>query len=197
MRPEEASMSTEPTAARTAAWHENATELHSEEEAAKHLTIGQVTDRTGLRQLTLLYAINRRNNPRAKATLRPLARPAYRFGNEPRWSKAQLDEYFANVERRARTFNEKYGDLPKVTAEQARTDQLVSLRALCRTSGRAVTTMQRWSQLEGFPEPAALLESNGPLPHLLRSWPQVRTWLLANRADITDLPERVPEEAWR
>jgi hypothetical protein len=190
-------MSASDTSARTAEWRRHATELHSEEEAAKHLTIGQVCDRTGLRQLTLLYAINRTENPRAKAALRPLVRPRYTWGNEPRWDKSQLDEYFANIAERSRTFTEKWGHLPTVTAEAAREQQLVSLRTLARAAGRAVTTMQRWSQLDGFPEPAALLESAGPLPHLLRSWSDVRAWLLANRSDIGDVPERIPEEAWR
>lgn len=182
---------------RTAAWHATATEITDPEEARKHLTITEVCARTGLRQLTVIYAMNRTGDFTGRKPLHIIARPAYRFnGSEPRWSNQQLAEYFDVLTERTRTFNEKYGHLAVVSPTDARSRQLVSLRAICRASGFALTTLHRWADDETFPAPVARIPSEGPVPQLLRSWPDVREYLSKKRSD-TDLPTVLDDSVFR
>lgn len=181
---------------RPAAWHATAEEIDPEE-ARRHPTLADVCDRTGLRQLTILYAMNRTGQYTNLKPMHILARPAYRTnGSEPRWSDEQIAKYFDLLTERTRTYNERYGHLPVVTAAEARSRQLVSLRAIKRVSGFALTTLHRWADDTAFPPATARTASRGPVPQLLRPWSDVRRYLMDKRSDAV-LPTVLTADAYR
>lgn len=179
---------------RPAAWHETATEIDGEPDPRKHLTLGEVCSRTGLRDVTIKFAMNRKGRFK-NAALREIARPAYSKNGEPRWDPKQVADYFNAINERSRTIEERFGHLPVVSAADARRRQLLTLREVHRASGFALTTLHRWTSYEGFPEPVAVQTSKGPQPLVLRRWHDVRAFLLTQRPDA-DLPTKVADDVY-
>lgn len=179
-----------PADTRVAEWHEQAKEIDAAE-AAKHLSISAVCDRAGLRAATLQYAMNRTGTLRADNPKAHLVRPAYRVGDTPYWDQAQVDAYHRAFREQVQKRKSRWESLPIYSAEEAARRKLLTLRALQRATGYALTTLHRWSGHDTFPEPVARGESSGPNPHLLRDWVAVRDWLRRRNPD-REIPDDPP-----
>lgn len=191
---------TRSTNPRPAMWHSSAEAITAKQAAdtAKHVTLADVCNRTGLRQITITHAIARRGPFVGDRPVHALARPAYLVGSsgEPRWSEDQLRQYWEIEANRARTARERFGHLEVVTDDQARERGLVNLRTIHRITGYALSTLHRWTERADFPPLVAVNKARGPQPRLLREWGAVRGWLLHQHPDV-DYPETVPDDAWK
>lgn len=108
-----------------AQWAQNAVDLAlTPSKVPDYLTVGQLSDETGLSEKYLLDPLTRApitnpHNPRGA-----LCRPAARFGATPMWSREQLAEY----RRRSNATNRQ--PLELVTSAQARERRLYSTAEL-------------------------------------------------------------------
>jgi predicted DNA-binding transcriptional regulator AlpA len=181
-----------PADTRSAEWYDQATEITAAQ-ARKHLPMSEVCERTGLKQVTLQYVINRTGTLRADNPKSHLVRPRYRHGYTPFWDAAQVDAYHEAFAEQVQRRESRWEGLPVVTEEQAKRDKLLTLRGIQRATGYALTSLHRWSNQDGFPRPTARSESSGPNPHLLRDWHAVRDWLRHRNPD-REIPDEPPAD---
>ncbi|HYF74527.1 MAG TPA: hypothetical protein VD864_16985 [Nocardioides sp.] len=140
-----------------ARWADEATDLSTKiSEAAKHLTIGQLADATGLSPETISDSLTREkitnpSNPRGA-----IDRPAYRIGDVPLWSTGQLAEYARRVQL-SREEPERV-----VTAVEAEREGLVSTNQVAELFGVHDQTVRRWERNYGdYPGKVARLDREG------------------------------------
>lgn len=161
-------------------WHADAEPV--EEIGPGMLTIAQVASLTGLNSQTIQVALNSDANTGRRARLRALSRPAYNFHGIPLWSPQQVADYHQVVASRWNV-REEFRNLPIYSPEEVVKRQLTSLRGLSRLSGVPLTTLHRWKNSAGFPEPAALMRVESPTPRVLYSWPDFVTCLRNDHFD--------------
>lgn len=144
------------------------------------LSLTEVCDAAGLKPSTIKSYVHRTGRP-VRGAVAHLARPAYRVGATPYWSQAQLDAYFEAVESQAAAQGD--GELVEVTAEEAEQRVWWSIPRLAEWAGFKLAHMYRMANEEGFPQPIAVVPSNGPNPIKVRDRAQVEAWFRARRPD--------------
>lgn len=168
-------------------WH--ATAENVDARGVGMLDLSQVASATGLSAATIQVALNSEANTGRRARLRALARPKWNYQGIPLWSAEQVGDYHRIVAARWRV-REEFADLPTLDAAEVIRNQMGSLRALSRLSGVPLTTLHRWKLAATFPEPAALMKGDSPIPRVLYSWPALRECIKRHHAGwLTDHPE--------
>lgn len=166
-----------------------ATAQDVDERGPKMLDLGQVASLTGLAPATIQVALNSEANTGKRARLRALSRPKWNYHGTPLWSAEQVGAYHRVVAERWKV-REEFADLPVLDAAEVIRNQMGSLRALSRLSGVPLTTLHRWKLAATFPEPAALMKADSPIPRVLYSWPALRECIILHHADwLEDHPE--------
>lgn len=174
---------------RIAEWMELATNLADNlARAAEQLTIGQVSDLTGLAASTISdtltrKAISHEDNPRFA-----ICRPDYRIGPMPLWSHKQVAKY---MEIKAGKAGDE--DLPTVTPGEAARDGLVTTAEIRERLDVHDQTLRRYQRSSSSYPPAVgrLSREGSPgVPEHLRRWEDVLTWALRQQG------LEVPQE-WR
>lgn len=168
-------------------WHATAEDV--DERGPQMLDLTQVASATGLSPATVQVALNSEANTGRRARLRALARPKWNYQGIPLWSAEQVGDYHRIVAARWKV-REEFSDLPTLDATEVILNQMGSLRALSRLSTVPLTTLHRWKLSATFPEPAALMKAESPIPRVLYSWPALRECIKAHHADwLADHPE--------
>jgi hypothetical protein len=143
---------------------------------SEFLTIGEVSDATGLSENTLEDSLTRTANTNPTSPRGALCRPAARFFNTPLWSHAQLAEYNRRVAS-------KSGDgtdaaLERFTQAEAEEKGLASTPELAELFGLAAQTLRRAQESDGtYPKAVGRLRDTGtpgPPEHLRRLTDMVR-----------------------
>ncbi|NUT90889.1 MAG: hypothetical protein HOY78_02550 [Saccharothrix sp.] len=140
------------------------------------LTIGEVSNATGLSESTLEDSLTRSANTNPASPRGALCRPAARFFNVPLWSHAQLDEYH----RRLALQNGDAQDatLERFTQAEAEQKGLASTPELAELFGLAAQTLRRAQESDGtYPKAVGRLRDTGtpgPPEHLRRLTDMVR-----------------------
>lgn len=159
-----------------ARWSADALDLsRTPDKIADYLTVGQLSDATGLAEATLKDSLTREeitnpDNPRGA-----LCRPVAKFGGEPLWSTAQLAEF----KRRVAVKNGDGEDLPLVTADEATERNLVSIAEIAEMFGLHDQTLRSAQAKDGnFPAAVARRSRGGRpgVPEHVRRLDQVLTW---------------------
>lgn len=161
-----------------ARWAESAIPLKSFEEAAKHLTVGQVSDRTGLSQNTLEDSLTREQITNARNPRRVLCRPRYRFGSMPLWTEEQVQEYL-DLARKVEEERQRVEQLPLYSPAEAQERNLVTTKEIAERFGWHGQTPRRYQRdQEGYPAAVGRLRRIGEpgIPDFLRSWPEMQAW---------------------
>lgn len=142
-----------------ARWAAGALDLTGDiETAATFLTIGQVSDATGLSPETIKDSLTRRRitnpgNPRGA-----LCRPQARVGDVPLWGQGQVDEYH----RRVKALNALGTDLPLVSTAEARERDLASTEEIATLFDLHDQTVRRWQRYdETYPAAVARRDRDG------------------------------------
>lgn len=121
-----------------AQWAQKAVDLTlTPSKVPAYLTVGQLSDATGLSDKYLLDPLTRAeitnpDNPRGA-----LCRPAAKFGDTPMWSHEQLAEYRRRVDARSKT------ELETVTPAEARERRLYSTAELAEVLDVHDQTLRR------------------------------------------------------
>jgi hypothetical protein len=159
-----------------ARWSADALDLSATpDKISEYLTVGQLSDATGLAEATLRDSLTREvitneSNPRGA-----LCRPAAHFGNEPLWSTIQLAEY----KRRVAVKEGKADELPLVTATEAEERGLVSTAEIAEMFGLHDQTLRSAQAKDGkFPAAVARRSRGGRpgVPEHVRPLDQVLPW---------------------
>lgn len=144
-----------------ARWSADALDLSAApDKISDYLTVGQLSDATGLAVATLKdsltrEAITNEDNPRGA-----LCRPAAKFGGEPLWSTSQLAEF----KRRVAVKNGDSEDLPLVSAEEAAERKLVSIAEIAEMFALHDQTLRSAQAKDGNFPPAIARRSRGGRP---------------------------------
>lgn len=149
------------------------------------LSLTELCDATGLKASTVMSYV-RRTGRNTRGAMAQLFRPAYRVGNTPYWSQAQVDGYFDALDQHAQQRQRTAAGLaalPEVSRAEAERRRLWSIRRLADWAGIAPVTMHRLANEEGFPAAIAVVPSNGPNPYKVREQAAVEVWLRAHRPD--------------
>jgi hypothetical protein len=183
-----------------ARWADTAIDLSTNlEEAAKHLTVGQLADATGLSQRTIEDSLTREkitaeDNPRGA-----IDRPKFMIGGMPLWSQAQVADY---AMRKARQ-EQRLAELPLVSPEAAQMRGLISTSEVAKMIGRHDQTVRRWEANFGDYPPAVARRSRNKrpgVPEHVRELEKILDWLRAENARREDegreplavLPDELP-----
>lgn len=159
-----------------ARWAAGALDLTGDlETAATYLTIGHVSDATGLSPNTISDSLTRREitnpaNPRGA-----LCRPAARVGDVPLWAQAQVEEYLKRQRGQAAT----EVDLPLVSTAEGAERGLVSTEEIAELFDLHDQTVRRWQRFDST-YPAAVARRSrdgrsGPPEHV-RELRAVMAW---------------------
>lgn len=178
-----------------ARWADGALDLTDDlDQAARYLTVGRVSDATGLSANTIRDSLTRReitnpDNPRGA-----LCRPAARIGDVPLWAQEQVDEFL----RRKDAADAATSDLPLVSTEDARERGLVSTEEIAEHFQQHDQTVRRWQRYDkDYPKAEARRSRDGRSgpPEHVRSLAAVIAWHDAKlaRGDDPDEPT-VPEQ---
>ncbi len=178
-----------------ARWADGALDLTDDlDQAARYLTVGKVSDATGLSANTIKDSLTRRritnpDNPRGA-----LCRPVARIGDVPLWDQEQVDEYL----RRKELADAATSELPLVSTEEARERGLASTEEIAEHFGQHDQTVRRWQRYDKDYPKAKFRRSregrSGPPEHV-RELAAVIAWhdaKLAGGADPGD--SAVPEQ---
>lgn len=174
---------------RIAEWMALAVDLADDlAQAPEHLTIGQVSDLTGLAASTISDTLTRRaitheDNPRIA-----ICRPDFRIGPMPLWSREQVEEY-----GKIKAGKPGDEDLPTVTPGEAARDGLVTTAEIRERLDVHDQTLRRYQRSSSSYPPAVgrLSREGSPgVPEHLRRWEDVLTWALRQQG------LEVPQE-WR
>lgn len=161
-------------------------------EAGDYLNVAQVSSETGFAVATILDLLSRppittEDNPQG-----PLSRPAKRIGNNPLYSRAQVDETKRRLAAgRRQHFGGGDTPLPSITPDEAlqrgllSTDEIASLAITERTpDGVRDQTVRRWSRDHSdFPNRVALRARQGGrpgVPMVMYDGLEAITWLVAH-----------------
>jgi hypothetical protein len=174
---------------RRAEWAANALDLtHEPGRSQNYLTVGAVSDLTGLSTRTIEDSLTREeitneDNPRGA-----LCRPAARVGNVPLWEPAQVDEY----KRRVRASSNRQVALPLVTPQEADERGLVTVEEAADRLGVHGQTLRRHQRNDNNYPPALARRSRGGAPGVpehVREWSAILVWAESKGIEV-------PEE-WR
>jgi hypothetical protein len=178
-----------------ARWADGALDLTDDlEQAAHYLTVGKVSNLTGLSANTIRDSLTRKeitnpDNPRGA-----LCRPVARFGSEPLWNRDQVDEYL----RRKELADAATSDLPLISTEEARERGLVSTEEIATHFRQHDQTVRRWQRYDrDYPKAEARRSRDGRSgpPEHVRSLAAVIAWHDEKLAQGNDLDEAtVPEQ---
>jgi hypothetical protein len=162
-----------------ARWAAGALDLTNDiETAATYLTIGQVSDATGLSQHTISDSLTRKEITNPETPRGALCRPAARVGDVPLWSQGQVDEFH----RRQRIRDEKRSrgeELPTVSVQEARERGLVSTEEVAELFGQHDQTVRRWERYDAaYPRKVAKRAREGQSgpPEHVRELAAIRAW---------------------
>lgn len=173
---------------RMAEWMREAKDLvGNPHEVGKHLTVGMVSNKTGLATRTIEDTLTRKRitnegNPRSA-----LCRPEYRFGKTPLWSHEQVERY----KKLAAQTKHHDDTLPLVTVAEAYERSLVSTAEIRERLGLHDQTLRRYQRDDNdYPEAVARLSREGSpgVPEHLREWVKVLGWAL--RHDEIEVPPK-------
>jgi hypothetical protein len=179
-----------------ARWADGALDLTDDlGQAARYLTVGLVSDATGLSTNTIRDSLTRRkitnpDNPRGA-----LCRPVARIGDVPLWNQQQVDEYL----RRKELADAATSDLPLVSTEEARERGLASTEEIAAHFKQHDQTVRRWQRYDkDYPKAVARRSRDGRSgpPEHVRPLADVIAWHDAKLARGDDLGEApaVPEQ---
>lgn len=177
-------------------WTDRAEEITARKAARDPdvLSMAEVCSATSLESSTVWSYVRRTTNT-TRGPMAHLTRPAYRVGQTPYWSRAQLDGYQVAKEQQWQQQRELEAALPQVTAAEAEERQWWSIRRLAEWAGIKHGTFHRRANEEGFPAPVAAVRSKGPRLMLVRDRAAVEAWLRARHPDweppvVQDAPQR-------
>lgn len=149
-------------------------------EASKFLTVGQLSDATGLAEDTIKDSITRSpitvaNNPRSA-----ICRPAARIASLPLWSKQQLDE-FLTIRQENEDAKDVIKRLEAISEDQARERNLFSLVKFAELLKLHDQTLRRAQSQDGsFPQAVARLSKDVPgVPEHLFEFSAMIEWARA------------------
>lgn len=184
-------------AARRSEWQDSAEEIPRKRarENQRILNLTEVCGEAGLKSSAVMSYVNRTGVGRRDVPMTHLARPAYKVGAVPYWSQDQLDAYLDAKAEQSKVRAEKVAALPEVSQEDAEQRGWWSLRRMAAWSGFAVVTLHRMATQEGFPEPVAVVPSNGPNPHVVRDKAAVEEWLRATRPNWEPTGEQESDDS--
>jgi hypothetical protein len=159
-----------------ARWSADALDLaRNPEKITDYLTVGQLSDATGLAEATLKDSLTREKITNEENPRGALCRPAAKFGGEPMWHPDQLAEF----RRRVAVKNGDTEDLPLITAAEATERQLVSIAEIAELLGVHDQTL-RSAQAKDSTFPAAIARrSRGGrpgVPEHVRKLDDVMNW---------------------
>lgn len=144
------------------------------------LSLTEVCDASGLKASAVMSYVHRTGNP-VRGAMAYLARPAFRVGAAtPYWSRAQLNAYF-EAAGQSQQSAEQIADLPELSPDEAERRALWSLPRLAEWAGFKPAHMYRMANEEEFPQPVAVVPSNGPNPIKVRDRAKVEAWFRARR----------------
>lgn len=159
-----------------ARWADSAQPVVDATEAIKYLSIGQLSDATGLSQETLQDSLTREeitnpDNPRIT-----LCRPLYRLGNTPLWDQGQLRQYFTLLRKAQARASKNLSPYAPVEADKK---GLVTTKEIAERLQVHDQTVRRWQRDHVFPLAVGELHRFGEpgVPDHLRSWQQVLAWV--------------------
>lgn len=167
-------MKTTKTRAR---WAADARDLTDDiQTAATYLTVGKVSDQTGLSSETIEDSLTRRpisnkTNPRSA-----LCSPAARIGNTPLWSAEQVAEY---QRLHAAAAAAPRADLPTVSKAEADDQGLVDITTAAGRVGVHEQTLRKAQRFDvNYPASVAVRARDGQPgpPEHLRRWVDIRAW---------------------
>jgi hypothetical protein len=153
------------------------------------LTVGQLSNETGLAEETLLDPLTRteitnKDNPRGA-----LCRPTHRFHDIPLWSRGQLEDY------RNRLKGKSKPDLPPVSQLDAAERDLFSTVELAALLGVHDQTLRRaQNNDDAYPPAVARRTRNGNpgVPEHVRELDKVLAWARTRGYGIPDdIPDRI------
>lgn len=168
-----------------ARWTEGIPDLYADlEEAAKYFTTERVSDQTGFSVGTITDLLSREPITKPTNPQGALSRPKARIGTRPLYSQEQIDE--ANRRRAAQTGDRFLGGqnqpLPKVSAEEAYRQGLISVPEIAELADVHEQTVRKWaSRTKGFPEPRATREresGHSGVPFVVYQHKAIEKWLI-------------------
>lgn len=164
-----------------AQWKQEAKDLtDTPGEAGKYLTVGKISDATGLAAGTLKDSITRKAISNKKNPRSALCRPAARVGDVPLWSPQQLDRYQRlRAEREAEREDAKGArNLESVTIMEAINRKLYSLVEYAEMFKVHDQTLRRAQSQDGtFPAAVACRQNFGPgVPEHLFPYDKMIAW---------------------
>lgn len=160
-----------------ARWADGATPVVDPKEATKYLTMGQVSDQTGLSQKTLQDSLTRDEITNPRNPRGALCRPLRRWGNLPLWEPEQVQRYQEMV---ALLEDADEVELPSYGPTEARQEDLVTTKEIAERLGVCDQTIRRWQRNDGeFPVAVGKLRRYGEpgVPDHLRPWSEVVKWV--------------------
>lgn len=127
-----------------------------------HYTLPDACEYIGLAETTVRDLLSRPVITAAHNMLAPISRPAARVGNEPLYSRRQLDEVVA---RRTATRRFRSIELEKLTFDDATRQHLASHVEMAELFRFHENTLRKWGSAHAdFPTPVAAREHPGGYP---------------------------------
>lgn len=155
------------------------------------LTVGQLSDATGLAEDTLKDPLTRTKITNADNPRGALCRPTHRFHDIPLWSPEQLEDYRRRLETRGKP------DLPPVSPGEAAKRRLFSTVELARLLDVHDQTLRRAQNTDETYPPAVARRTRGGnpgVPEHVRELDKVLAWADARRYRIPgDIRSRITE----
>jgi hypothetical protein len=177
-----------------ARWADGALDLTDDlEQAASYLTVGRVSDATGLSANTIRDSLTRREITTPENPRGALCRPAARIGDVPLWAQEQVDEFLRRKEAAEAI---AATDLPLVSDEEASRRGLASTEEIATRFGQHDQTVRRWQRYDkDYPKAVARLSRDGRSgpPEHLRELAAVDAWHEAKLARGDD-PDEAPAD---
>lgn len=152
--------------------------------AAQQLTLGQLSDATGLSIKTIEDSLTRAKITSPDNERGAIDRPMYSVGGNPLWSHSQLAEYA----RRARIV--KVIELPHISSFDADMGGLISTNEVAKLFGIHDQTVRRWEAnfSDTYPSAIARRSRDGRpgVPEHVRELSKIVEWVKARNEQLAE-----------